>query len=116
MIFQSFILVIVGLSAIVAQELYSDKYDHINVDEILANSRLRESYLQCYLRSGPCVTADAKFFRDTFAEAVLTQCVKCTARQTEIFNKITDWYTKNEPEKYNMVIAKAVKFLAMNNH
>ena len=44
-------------------ETYSDKYDYINVDEILANPRLSESYYNCFMDLGPCVTADQKFLR-----------------------------------------------------
>lgn len=44
-------------------KLYSDKYDHVSIDEILANDRKRNQYLDCYLEKAPCRTPDAKFFR-----------------------------------------------------
>ena len=62
--FRSLMLVVaVGATCIVAVELYSDKYDYVNADEVLANDRLREQYYECFMDTGPCVTPDAKFFK-----------------------------------------------------
>lgn len=49
-----------------AEELYSDKYDYIDVHEILANDKLREQYYNCFMSSAPCMTPDAKFFKSKF--------------------------------------------------
>ena len=46
-----------------AEELYDDKYDYINVDDIIANDRIRNQYFNCFLEKGPCLTPDAKFFK-----------------------------------------------------
>ncbi|XP_063983022.1 ejaculatory bulb-specific protein 3-like [Diachasmimorpha longicaudata] len=103
------IIVLVFLSAVIAEEKYGDKYDHIDVDGILENDRQRETYYQCFAGTGPCKTAAARFFRDTLPEAIVTRCKKCTERQTINFDKISEWYTKNEPEKYQIIVAKAVR-------
>lgn len=53
-------------SCVVAEEkveTYSDKYDYIDVDEILSNPRLADTYYKCFMDLGPCLTADQKFFR-----------------------------------------------------
>lgn len=43
-------------------ELYSDKYDYVDVDQILANDRLRDQYYDCFIGYKPCTTPDSKFF------------------------------------------------------
>lgn len=50
-------------------ELYSDKYDYVDVDGILSNDRIRNQYYNCFLDTAPCLTPDAKFFRGTLYAA-----------------------------------------------
>ncbi|KZC11655.1 Ejaculatory bulb-specific protein 3 [Dufourea novaeangliae] len=95
--------------AFAEEEMYSSKYDDIDIEEILANTKLREQYLKCYLETGPCVTADAKYFKDRFPEAFVTKCKKCTPKQVIFFDKISEWFTENEPEMWKAVIEKAVQ-------
>ncbi|KAK0177985.1 hypothetical protein PV328_001974 [Microctonus aethiopoides] len=109
----SVIVLIIALGAVgFAEEIkYPDKYDYIDVDAILSNARQRETYYKCFSGTSPCITADAKFFRDRFPEAIVTNCKKCTAKQSENFDKITDWYTAHEPEKYNALVEMALRKL-----
>ncbi|XP_008545227.1 putative odorant-binding protein A10 [Microplitis demolitor] len=110
-----FILVLMCAGIGFAQEkLYSDKYDYIDVDGILNNARQRESYYKCFAGTGPCITADAKFFRDHFPEAIVTNCRRCTKKQLASFDKITDWYTTHELDKYNALVAMAIKKYSKN--
>lgn len=64
------IVAIIGIAlAIVVtaeEELYSDKYDDIDVNEILTNDRLREEYYECFIGRAPCTTATMKFYKSTF--------------------------------------------------
>ena len=46
-------------------ELYTDKYDYIDIDQVLANDRVRNQYYKCFLGTGPCSTPDAKFLKGT---------------------------------------------------
>lgn len=46
-----------------AADFYPTKYDNVNIDEILNNSRVRKQYSMCYLGTGPCLTSDATFFK-----------------------------------------------------
>ncbi|XP_051154454.1 uncharacterized protein LOC127277396 [Leptopilina boulardi] len=89
-------------------ELYTDKYDHINVDEILANDRIRNQYYRCFLGTAPCFTPDAKFLKEKFPEALVTKCRKCTEAQKIGFEKLVLYYTEKEPEAWNIVLRKAV--------
>lgn len=42
------------LVAVLADDKYTDKYDKINLQEILENKRLLESYMDCVLGKGKC--------------------------------------------------------------
>lgn len=45
-----------------ADKLYSDKYDVIDVDAIIIDDKLRNSYYNCFMDRGPC-TEDGEFFK-----------------------------------------------------
>ncbi|KZC11372.1 PREDICTED: ejaculatory bulb-specific protein 3-like [Dufourea novaeangliae] len=91
-----------------AEELYDDKYDDIDINEILSNERLREQYYKCFMDTAPCVTADAVFFKANLPEAVATQCKKCTEKQKNTFDVMADWYNKNQPDKWTAFIERMV--------
>nr|AJP61959.1 chemosensory protein [Phenacoccus solenopsis] len=104
-----FLLALCALAALAAtEEIYSDKYDYINIEEILANPGIRARYYNCFLETGPCQTPDAKFFKEKFPEALVTKCRKCTEKQKVSFQKIVEYYTEKEPEKWKMVLTKAI--------
>lgn len=44
-------------------KLYTDKYDHVNYDEILSNDRLRNQYYNCAMGTSRCLSDDATFFK-----------------------------------------------------
>nr|CAD7456195.1 unnamed protein product [Timema tahoe] len=37
-----------------AEKKYTDRYDHLNVDDILQNKRTTNVYIKCVLDKGPC--------------------------------------------------------------
>ena len=105
--------VLLALSLLVwatqAEDTYSDKFDYVDVDEILANDRLREQYYKCFMETAPCMTADATFFKGNMFEAVVTKCSKCTEKQKIFLDKVADWFTKNQPEKWQAFIEKSLE-------
>ena len=94
-----------------AEELYSDKYDYIDVHEILANDKLREQYYNCFYGSAPCATPDAKFFKKYLPEAIATKCKKCTEQQVTMFDALAEWYAEHQPEKWDAVVEKMLQSL-----
>ncbi|XP_018301432.1 ejaculatory bulb-specific protein 3-like [Mycetomoellerius zeteki] len=105
----------IALMCVLAEELYSDRYDNIDVMSILQNDRLRDQYYNCFMETTPCVTADAKFFKEVVSEALQTKCKKCTQKQKEIMDSIVDWYTKNKPEQWKAFVAKTIENLKKKN-
>ncbi|XP_012258806.1 ejaculatory bulb-specific protein 3-like [Athalia rosae] len=103
-------LIVAAVStAVLAEELYSDKYDYIKPEEILENNRLRDQYYACFIGSSPCITPDAKFFKSNFPEAIVTQCRKCTEKQKRMFDTLSTWYTEKRPDEWKALIAKFIE-------
>ncbi|KOC64410.1 Ejaculatory bulb-specific protein 3 [Habropoda laboriosa] len=92
-----------------AEELYSSKYDYINVDEIMANDRQREQYYKCFMDLAPCKTPDAIFYKGHLFEAFTTKCKKCTEMQKQNLEKLVEWYSKNKPDQWNAYLEKVLK-------
>ncbi|KAL0105386.1 hypothetical protein PUN28_016799 [Cardiocondyla obscurior] len=113
----SYIVTIISMALVyvLAEDLYSDQYDYVDATSIVQNDKLREQYVKCYMETGPCVTADAKFFKDIFSEAVQTNCRRCTEKQKEKLDYIVDWFTKNKPEQWQAMIAKSLEELKKKN-
>jgi len=50
-----------------------------------------------------------------FSEAYQTKCKKCTEKQKEIFNVVVDWYEKNDPERWQLIVAKTIEDMKKKN-
>ncbi|XP_029173007.1 ejaculatory bulb-specific protein 3-like [Nylanderia fulva] len=95
----SFIVaIIVALTCVFAETLYSDRYDDVDVVAIFNNPKMREQYYKCFMDLAPCKTPDSKFFKEIIGEALNTECRKCTEKQKQNLDYVMDWYTKNNPE------------------
>ncbi|XP_018044629.1 PREDICTED: putative odorant-binding protein A10 [Atta colombica] len=109
-------IIAVALACVFAEEeLYSNRYDDINIHEILANEKLRMQYYKCLLGTAPCKTADAKFFAGIVNEAMQTQCRKCSEKQKELLNVLSDWFTKNRPEEWEALVKKTIENVQNKN-
>ena len=53
------LLLCVMVAVVYADDQYTNKYDNINLDEILENRRLLVAYFNCVMEKGKC-TADGK--------------------------------------------------------
>lgn len=60
------LLLVSILACTYAEELYSDKYDHVKIKEILETDELRNSYYDCFMDTAPCATEALQFFRSEF--------------------------------------------------
>lgn len=55
-------VLIIGVVAVTAQNLYDDKYDGIDIEMLLSNQRLLENHVKCLIGEGPC-TADTELLK-----------------------------------------------------
>ncbi|EZA53189.1 ObirCsp13 [Ooceraea biroi] len=99
----------VAILCIYAEELYSDKYDNTDVMSILNNQTLQEQYYNCVIDAGPCTTDIQKFAKEHILEAIQTNCKKCTEKQKQIVTMIKDWYEKNKPDQWHVILSIVTK-------
>lgn len=69
-----FLVIAIIFSAASCEELYSDKYDNLNVDEALANTEVRETYFNCFMDKGPC-GEDATYWKSKILFLIQLQII-----------------------------------------
>ncbi|XP_071876905.1 chemosensory protein 3 [Bombus fervidus] len=90
---------------IISMEKYPEKFDHINVDEIMKNERLFDSYYKCAVDDTKC-TIERRNIRDFLSEALATECLKCTEKQKEIINKLVHFLITKRQKVWDHVMSK----------
>nr|UNG39403.1 chemosensory protein 9 [Apocheima cinerarius] len=100
------LLVVLGcLAAAVVAEKYTDKYDNINLQEILENKRLLLAYIDCIMERGKC-TPEGKELKDNLQDAIESGCEKCTESQEKGATTVIEHLIKNEIEIWRELCAK----------
>nr|AAC47827.1 olfactory protein [Cactoblastis cactorum] len=95
------------LAAVLARpsDTYTDKYDNINIQEILENKRLLEAYVNCVLDKGKC-TPEGKELKEHLQEAIENGCEKCTEAQEKGAYTVIEHLIKNEIEIWRQLADK----------
>nr|AKI84386.1 CSP3 [Holotrichia parallela] len=106
--FKSFLIISV-LAVVVLSKAedgqYTTKYDRLDLDAILNNDRLLQTYIKCLLDLGPC-TPDGKVLRDLLADALESGCSKCNETQRDGATKVIRFLTKNKKEDWEALKKK----------
>nr|AYC12352.1 chemosensory protein 7 [Clostera restitura] len=89
------IITVVAVSAR-PNEQYSDKYDSVDLKQILANKRLLHPYIKCLLDQGKC-SPDGKELKSHIKEALENYCAKCTETQQKGTKEVIGHLINNEP-------------------
>ncbi|XP_071448271.1 ejaculatory bulb-specific protein 3-like [Hetaerina americana] len=104
-------LLLAGLAAVAyAGRIYRDtkytnKYDNVNVDEILRSDRLVKNYFDCLVDKGPC-TPEGSELKKSIPDALKTECAKCTEKQREKAEKVIRHLIDKKPEMWAQLEAK----------
>nr|QRM13495.1 chemosensory protein 1 [Frankliniella intonsa] len=105
-------LAVVALAALATaapkpDEKFTTKYDNINIDEILANKRLLNNYLNCILDKPKArCTADALELKKSIPDALTNECAKCSEKQKELSEKVVRHLVDHEKTSWEEVKAK----------
>ncbi|KAI8041464.1 hypothetical protein M5D96_005729 [Drosophila gunungcola] len=86
-------------SAPMVEKAYDDKFDNVDLDEILNQERLLINYIKCLEGAGPC-TPDAKMLKEILPDAIQTDCTKCTEKQRYGAEKVTRHLIDNRPSDW----------------
>ncbi|XP_047536326.1 allergen Tha p 1-like isoform X1 [Vanessa atalanta] len=103
--------VIVCLFALIAialarpDEKYTDRYDNVDLDEILGNKRILGNYFKCIMDQGKC-SPDGTELKSHMQEALENECAKCTDAQKNGTEKVIGHLINKEPELWNQLTAK----------
>ncbi|XP_014277113.1 ejaculatory bulb-specific protein 3 [Halyomorpha halys] len=81
-------------------DMYTTKYDNIDIDEILNNERLYKKYIDCVMDKGTC-TPDGKELRKNIPDAIATDCAKCSEHQKTGTDKVLNYMLKNKKADYD---------------
>nr|AID61325.1 chemosensory protein [Calliphora stygia] len=81
------------------KQTYDNKFDNIDLDEILGQERLLNNYIKCLEGLGPC-TPDGKMLKETLPDAIMTNCAKCTEHQKYGSDKVTHHLIDNRPKDW----------------
>ncbi|XP_067004282.2 ejaculatory bulb-specific protein 3 [Anabrus simplex] len=105
------ILVISTLVAILAfsaaEETYTDKWDNVDLDEILGNDRLLKKYVDCLLADTDAgCTTDGKELKKNVPDALTNECAKCTEKQKNGTEKVIRFLIDNKPDIWQKLEAK----------
>nr|NP_001296021.1 ejaculatory bulb-specific protein 3-like precursor [Plutella xylostella]ACJ04672.1 chemosensory protein [Plutella xylostella] len=84
---------------------YTDRYDNVNLDELISNRRLLVPYVKCVLDQGKC-SPDGKELKEHIQEALENNCGKCTDKQREGTRKMIGHPINHEQEFWDQLIAK----------
>ncbi|PZC77867.1 allergen Tha p 1 [Helicoverpa armigera] len=84
---------------------YTDKYDNVDLDEILGNRRLMVPYIKCMLDQGKCAP-DAKELKEHIKEALENECGKCTEAQKKGTRRVIGHLINHEADFWNELTAK----------
>nr|AFF18115.1 chemosensory protein 14 variant [Bombyx mori] len=87
------------------ESTYTDKWDNINVDEILESNRLLKGYVDCLLGKGRC-TPDGKALKETLPDALEHECVKCTGKQKSGADKVIRHLVNKRPDLWKELAVK----------
>lgn len=86
--FEFFFIIGVAFFAIsTCEETYDEKYDNVDIAEVLKSERLLTNYIKCLMDEGPC-TEDGRDLKDTLPDAIETDCSKCSEKQKDGSNQI----------------------------
>lgn len=58
------------------EEMYSDQYDDIDVEEVLKSQALRDMYFYCFMEKIPCETPQQKYLTGIYDIISLTDITK----------------------------------------
>ncbi|XP_017865104.1 PREDICTED: ejaculatory bulb-specific protein 3 [Drosophila arizonae] len=105
----SLVILLLGVFAALAlarpEKKYTNKFDNVNVDEVLSNNRILNAYIKCLMENGPC-TAEGRELKKLLPDALESECSKCTDVQRRNSNKVINYLRTNKPREWTMLLDK----------
>jgi len=93
------------LACALSDDTYTDKWDNLDLDEILSSDRLLNKYVDCLMDKGRCAP-DAKTLKDTLPDALENECSKCTEKQKDGSTKVIRHFVNKRPDLWKQLEVK----------
>lgn len=84
---------------------YSNKYDNVNIDQILKNTRLLDNYIKCLLDLGRC-TPEGQELKVIVPDAIREGCTSCSEKQKTASEKVIKFLVKNRRRDWDKLTKK----------
>uniref|UniRef100_A0A1B6HFJ5 Uncharacterized protein n=1 Tax=Homalodisca liturata TaxID=320908 RepID=A0A1B6HFJ5_9HEMI len=103
------VVVLLATVAYVAAQLgrgYAQgRLNGIDVDSILGNKRVLQSYINCFMDKGPC-TPEGREGKKYFPEIYKTNCAKCSEEQQTLVKKTIKAFVTKRKTDWDMIVDK----------
>ncbi|EDW73785.1 uncharacterized protein Dwil_GK19506 [Drosophila willistoni] len=99
------VLAFAGLALAAPEKQYTNKFDNVNVDDVLGNGRILNNYLKCLMEKGPC-TPEGRELKRLLPDALESECSKCTEVQRRNSNKVINFLRSNKPGEWKLLLDK----------
>nr|AXB87339.1 chemosensory protein 5 [Tropidothorax elegans] len=100
-------VLLVSLLALVVgdeqQDIYEKIFDDVDVDSILNNDRILDTYVRCFVNTGPCSEL-AGTMKSKIPEVFSTVCGMCTEKQKDIFKHSLDVFIPKRPNDWKHIL------------
>nr|ANA10247.1 chemosensory protein 5 [Adelphocoris suturalis] len=101
--YKFFVVMQIGvISSVCAAGTYTDKYDNVNLDEVLNNERLYRNYFNCLQGKGKC-TLDGAILKEVIPSALKTDCALCSVRQKKGAEKVLIFLITKKPDDFKIL-------------
>ncbi|XP_017070249.1 ejaculatory bulb-specific protein 3 [Drosophila eugracilis] len=97
--------VIAGLATAAPEKQYTNKFDNVNVDDVLGNNRVLNNYLKCLMDKGPC-TPEGRELKRLLPDALQSDCSKCTEVQRRNSQKVINFLRANKAGEWKLLLDK----------
>nr|AYN07341.1 chemosensory protein 13 [Yemma signatus] len=84
-------------------EAYQRIFDDIDVDTVLNNDRVLDSYIHCFIDTGPCSDLAAEI-KGRISEILGTVCGSCTEKQKGIFKHSLEVFIPKRTNEWKRIL------------
>nr|AWW17234.1 chemosensory protein 10 [Riptortus pedestris] len=84
-------------------DIYKKIFDDVDVDSILNNDRILDTYLKCFFNTGPCSNL-AETMKGKIPEVFSTVCGRCTDKQKQILRHCLHVFIPKRPDDWKKIL------------
>lgn len=97
------LLGVLSVVLLVSAESYTTKHDSTNIETIIGNSRIFDTYFRCFKKVGPC-SEEARRLDRIIPDALMNDCAKCNEVQKMRAKKVILFLSKNYKKQWQELL------------